>query len=377
MSVSAYLGYVNFTLNANPSSKDYVVNLREVYNRLHPLSKRSTKNFFLKSITIDQIEVCSSSRGCTPKKINEDKNQKHLNYLTVYKNATRFIKTNKANNNSKYVLLNIKGTCRIGDVEENIAIRIPKTGVVGIKIGLSRQNLLNVNDPLVDRHIHERLLYELEKMFYSIFQPLGVPGMRKGILSGMTVHGVNLHNLETGNKPHLRIKNFLQVMNLLDKELKTHYFDYQPSESKSVVRANFKPYVIGSDATFGITQWLTIDFSGVKSIHNMRLLTLYIKSKYESIIKPEIHWNANHQGPPPKSRRKKIEKKVIKNNSPKNNVNIPVYNKDKNKFYRKGKVFNCMLLNKKELSALAIKLDINDKGFKKDVCQRINDKLKK
>ena len=373
--IFAYLGYVNFTLNANPPNPVHIVDLRQLYNKLNILSVFNRKHHFLKSLTINQVEVCSSSRGCTPKTFNI--NKKHRNYLTVYKNALRKIETNKSNNNSKYVLLNIKGTCRIGDVEENISIRIPKSGVVGIKIGLSRQNQLLVNDIDVDKKIHLTLLYEVESLFYKLFTNIGVPPIRKGVISGMSVHGFNLHNLSTGNKPNFRIKNFLQSMTLLGDNMKKHYFDYEPSEGKSVVRANFKPIEKGTDATFGITKWLSVDFSGVKSIHNLRLLCLYIKKIYDKKVLPTITWNTNFEGNPPKSRRKKIQQVNKTKQKNVSNISIPTWNTSKKKFIKNGKVFNCMLMNKKEVSALAVKLDINDNGFKKEVCERINQKLNK
>lgn len=370
--MEAYLGYVNFTLN---SGKPQELNLKNVYESIDPKSIVYPRNAFIKSFTIEQIEVCSSSRGCTPKVFNQSKKQN--NYLTVYKNGGRSIKTNKAQNISKFVLLNIKGVCRIGDRLANVAIRIPKTGVVGVKFGMSVQNSILVRDPRADQHI-DRLGYEMEKIIYSNF-PIRPRAPRK--LSGMSIHGFNLHNPGTGEKPDQRISNFIDTMRALDQYIPSHYFDYQPRESKSVVRANFKPHDSERYPTFGITQWLTVDFSGVKSVAQVRDLSVNMVQGYAR-VKPLIHFNNKFNGPIPKSRRKqvnngkKVNKRKKKQTENTTNVKIPVWNSNKKKFYTNDKVFNCMTLTKDRLKQLATKLNINPDGFKKDVCERINKKIK-
>lgn len=65
------------------------------------------------------------------------------------------------------------------------------------------------------------------------------------------------------------------------------------------------------------------------------------------------------------------------NNTNTNNINIPTWNKDKKKFVKKGKVFQCMSLKKGDVTKLAKALSVNSEGFKKDVCARIESKIKK
>ena len=101
--MEAYIGYANFTINAYPgkapSKPEEILNLKKVYNAINPHSIRLPKNKLVKSFTINSIEVCSASRGCTPKKFKENKTKnlkKHFNnYLTVYKNGQNSIKTNR------------------------------------------------------------------------------------------------------------------------------------------------------------------------------------------------------------------------------------------------------------------------------------------
>ena len=396
--MEAYIGYANFTINAYegkaPSKPEEILNLKDVYNRLTPHSIKRPTNKIVKSFTIHSIEVCSASRGCTPKKYKENKDDKnhilkkhHNNYLTVYKNGETNIKTNKnianwTNNKTgksrtNYVLLNIKATCKIGDSFENVSIRIPRSAVVGIKIGLSTQNkiLLTENKNIADYNINY-LGYELAKIVYAMTP---VPALRPYALSGLSIQGFNLHNYPSGLRPNERIKNFLATMLELDEHIKTHDLDFEPSESKTLPRANFKSKEPGRYPTFGITTWLMMDFSGVKSIEKTINLSRDIFNAYRKTL-PTINWNINYNGPVPKSRRgikhkEKKKKEISKTKN--NNVNLPVWNKDKKKFTQKGKVFQCMSLSKTGVAKLAKSLQVNSDGFKKDVCARIESKIKK
>jgi len=389
--MEAYIGYANFTINAYegkaPSKPEEILDLKTVYNKLTPHSIKIPSNKIVKSFTINSIEVCSASRGCTPKtfKKNKDKILKkhHNNYLTVYKNSNQNIKTNRNKLNwvnektgkqrTNYVLLNIKATCKIGDTFENVAIRIPRSAVVGVKVGLSTQNQIILSNDDNDNDFNINYLgYELAKIIYAITP---VPALRKYALSGLSIQGFNLHNYPSGLRPNERVKNFLATMRELDKHIKTHNLDFEPSESKTIPRANFKSKEPGRYPTFGITTWLMMDFSGVKSIKKTLHLSRDIYNAYRKTI-PIITWNTEYNGPIPKSRRgiKHKEKKI--NTKPNNIVNLPVWNRNKKKFTQKGKVFHCMSLSKSGVTKLAKSLKVNPDGFKKDVCARIESKIK-
>lgn len=377
--MEAYIGYANFTLNAYPEGApkrgEHILDLRRVYNTIQPMSVRRPNNRIVKTFSINSVEVCSASRGCTPKsRFNNVKEQKHLNFLTVFKNGNRNIKTNKATNNKNFVLLNIKGTCKIGDHFENFAIRVPKSGVVGIKIGLSLQKQIIVRDPGADRKL-EYLGYELEKL---VFDTLPVPPMRPRKLSALSIQGWNLSDPAGGEKPDHRLKNFITFMRLLDQQVGSHFLDYEPRETKMIPRVNFKPITEGP--TIGITNWLMVDFTGVRTVNEVRELSVVFYNAYRR-LQNDIVWNTNYNGPVPKSRRK-TENTKAKKNTPKNknnNVNVPKWNQNKKKFYNgKGKLFNdkaCMRLGKKDIEKLALKLQVNPNGFKASVCDRIMTKL--
>ena len=382
--MEAYLGYLNITLNAPQGIQlPHTVDIKDIYNKIEIKKIRKPNNKILKGFSIDSVEVCSASRGCTPKKrIVEKDTNKHLNYLTLYKNKNGSIKTDKnipnwintkGKQRTNYVLLNVKATCLIGDAIENVAIRVPKSGAIGVKIGLSTQTEIEVKDPKGDNKI-ERLKYELERVVYEM---IPVKAKRPSVLSGLTVNGYNLSNPGTGERPDHRIENFITSMRELDKEVGTHFMDYEPSESKTLPRVNFRSKTNGP--TVGITKWLMVDFTGCRSLAQVRTIMTEFSNGFMKIQK-SIKWNMNHAGAVPKSRRKtkKTENNVKNkaNNNP-NNINIPVWNKNKQKYIQKGKIFDCMKLKKPDLVKLAKKVDVNPDGFKKELCSRIILKLKK
>jgi len=376
--MDAYIGFANFTMNAYPDGEpkrgEHVLDLRAVYKAVQPMSVRRPNNKIVKAFTINSVEVCSASRGCTPKsRFTNDKAHKHLNFLTVYKNGSKSLKTNKSKNKSKYVLLNIKGVCKIGDTFENVAIRVPKSGVVGVKVGLSVQKFLVVNDLEVDKKL-DYLGYELEKLIYDL---LPVPPMRPRKLSGLSIQGFNLNDPAGGQRPPHRLENFIAFMRLMDTRVASHFMDWQPRETKTLPRVSFKPKTEGP--TVGITNWLMVDFTGIKTVASVRELGAVFFRAYNG-LKNQIVWNMVYNGPIPKSRRK-VETKKLSNktsNTPNVNIDVPKWNPDKKRFVDKsGKAFACMRLGKKDIEKLALKLDVNPSGFKASVCERIVTKLNK
>lgn len=386
--MEAYIGFANFTMNSTESNSiKEPLDLRALYNKIEPKSLKRPENKLIKQFTINSIEVCSSSRGCTPKtKTNE--NKKHVNYLTVYKNGGQVIKTDKANRNNTYnskgkytgtyILLNIKATCRIGDELENVSLRIPRSGVIGVKVGLSSQKIIVVNKPDADHKINY-LGYELAKIVYDLFPEILKNHYHKNHykLSGLIIHGFNLFSPELGQKPPYRLLNFLDVMKEIGDRIETHNMIFEPSERKQIPRINFKPTIPGEYPSFGITNWLTVDFMGVKTMSSVRKLSRKLTAIYLK-VQDKIKWNVNFGGPVQKSRRGVRQPKEIKSKNKNNggNINIPTYDSKKRKLVNsKGKVFNCILMKKDIIEKIAKKLQVNPDGFKKDICERITKKI--
>ena len=167
-------------------------------------------------------------------------------------------------------------------------------------------------------------------------------------------------------------------MREINKNLQTHTLDYEPSESKTLPRATFRSLIPGEYPTFGITTWLMLDFSGVKSIKKTVILSREIYNAYLKAT-PVLTWNTQYNGPIPKSRRatQKLKKPTSDTNIDKiENKNNLVWNTTKKKILKKGKIFNCMRLSKDGVKKLAKSLNVNPDGFKQDVCDRIEKKIR-
>lgn len=372
--MEAYIGYINFSLNhyskANPKNKaNQILDLKKVFKSINPISFDRRKNEFVKYFTINSVEVCSSSRGCTPRTHLDATINKHVNHLTLYKNSRNSVTTDKNNNNPKhYSVLNIKAECKIGDALANVAIRVPKSGILGVKVGMSTQTEILVKDAYADNKI-QKLMTELEEV---IFSSTKIPILRPLKWITLTVAGWNLNDPGGGKKPEHRINNFLEVMTEIGKILPNHMLKYQHSEGKQLPRVSFVPKTEGP--TIGVTNWLSTDFTGCKSVNEARLLSIELYNAYRR-VRNQIKWNTKYEGPVPKSRRK--VKKTEPNIKVKQLANVPVWNSTKKKYLMNGKKFNCMKLSKPKLRALAVKLDVNPNGFKIEVCDRIEKKIKK
>lgn len=252
-----YLSYLNIQLNAYPGvaprKPPAVIDLKTVYRTLTSQSLPLKH----KNITFESIELCANNKGCNPKK-----NGGKIDYLVAMKNTNENIKTKLYNDADKAVLLNIRGKYKLGDTQCELYLRIPKSAAVGARIGMSTQKTIMMNAS-GDAKIEE-LRENLSAQLYTILQI--VPKLRPSKLVGMAVHGLNLHNPLTGNRPDQKIQNFLRFLRTMDTHLTTHSLDYDKKNGKQVARGNFKPDVHGSAPTVGITSWTMVDFVGGQSV---------------------------------------------------------------------------------------------------------------
>ena len=218
-----YLSYLNFQLNAYPGvaprKPPVVIDLKNVYRTLtnNPLPLKH------KNITIESVELCANNKGCNPKK-----NGGKMDYLVAMKNITNNIKTKLYNIEDRAVLLNVRGKYKLGNTQCELYLRIPKSAAVGARIGMSTQTSIGMNAN-TDARVNE-LRNEMSKQLYEVLKV--VPQLRPSKLVGMAVHGLNLHNPLTGNRPDQKIKNFLQFLRTLDTHLTTHSLDYDKKNGK-------------------------------------------------------------------------------------------------------------------------------------------------
>tara|TARA_B110000977_G_scaffold8942_1_gene11853 strand:+ start:1593 stop:2987 length:1395 start_codon:yes stop_codon:yes gene_type:complete len=435
-----FLSYLNYQLNAYPGTPprkpQKIIDLKTVFKSI----TMETFPYTYKNVRFDSVELCSNSKGCNPKKEGGK-----MDYLVAMKDTKNNIKTALYNDDEKAVLLNVRGKYKIGDTMCTLYLRIPKSAAIGVRLGMSEQIKIKM-DGNADTQIDE-LRKELTKQIFEALK--AVPNLRSSKLNGMAVHGLNLHNPLTGNRPPQRIQNFLEFLRALDREFDTHSLDYDKKNGKQVVRGNFKPDVHGIAPTIGITGWTMVDFVGGRSVAQTitlknKLVEAFNKTslliKYTTDAKqPKTHGKAtmrekgcpgnvppaNKEGNCPSDMyiplpnkykslccyKKKLSKTTAQDALKKyteaqmkvpqtlqNRINalrlVPqkpkeissvkrrksapgvVYIQTTGEYLYKDKRFDCMLLAKPYLEAIAILMKLNPKGFKKDLCSKILEKAR-
>ena len=442
------MGYANFTLNAytNKANRNKIraeqrqylregkkmgktfpleqsgaaYSLKSVWNKLNNMKWPIKIN----NIEIKSIEVCSNNRGCSPRTVHNKSD-----YLVRYKdNETEQLglKKKMGNSDKDFVVIFINGTYEINGVKCNCHMRVPRSGVIGVKIGLSKQNDILVNQ---EGDTKLKLLgLEIEKDVFKLFSG-EIKKIRELEMSNATIFGLNVFNPKTGERPDNRIASFDDVIESIDNELELHELDYVPTNARSVVRGNFKsedPNV----PSIGLTQWGMVDFVKVKKISSViklakelvdivRKLTI----EFEVAKKPKLKTMCSNRNPQPDVNgsctnggialpnkkgglccyKKRLSNQKIRdlyakygmnipialqnrlqNIQPSNksylNVNIPKYNAKIKKFIFKGVPFDrnsCVKLSKTDIIEFAKVLEVNPKGKRDLICKRIFVKLAK
>lgn len=426
-----YIGYANFILNAKLSKeKTDTYSLKDTYTHLDSLKFPISQG----NLLINRIEVCSNSRGCTPKTPHAKSN-----YLVKLKNTSTNGKTYKNVDDGKYVLMNMKGVYNLNGVECNVYLRVPRSGVIGVRLGLSKQKeiTLNQNIKRADKDLLA-LGSAIEKDVFNLFK--GGPQnyrprkTRELSLANITVFGLNLFNPTTGNRPSEKIDDFADFAENLEQKLNgSHRTDFEPTNSKAVIRANFK--AVNKDyPPFGVTQWGMVDMVGVKSLESAikmkeHLLRAFGKLKNSlnlnnSTNKPlskaaKRQKGCSNRNPAPDTsgkcpesyiplptkkkqiccyKKKLSQSKILEKYANagvdlpiylrnmfqdpppvvKKNILVPFYNlKSKKMLYKKKQwtLEKCSLLPKPQLIEIAKSMGANPGRFKKDICASITKKL--
>ena len=250
-------------------------------------------------------------------------------------------------------------------------------------------------------------------------------------ISNINIHGLNLTNPKTHSYPSEgKIRNIVAVMRELDEHITTHSLSHVQKNGKQINKLNFKSIEPKRYPTIGVTQWTSVDMLGCKNIkESMDIFNTFVEQfkkvkhliNYDknalipkkikktkgcpSGILPPVNGvcQSNEYLPIPNKhntlccyKAKLTPKKAInivqkyydaKLNIPKplqDKINlldinttpmasIPIHlNRKKFQIFYKNKPFKCMTLPKKELQSIALSLNLNPKGKKVDLCERIN-----
>lgn len=417
--MSYYLDYINFIINSNEvkvRKPSVMLDLDKVFKNL------KVGNIKDSSLTIKKVELCANSKGCTPK----GKNGKD-DYLVKLKNQTREISTKLSQNKEKYVLLNIDGTYKLGDAEESIHIRVPKSGTIGVRLGMKKQKFAVLGTKSVDSKIGSIM----KDMTFTLMNVIsGLKKEKPTKLVSLSIKGLNVFNPKTGNRPDHKIQNFIFILRKIDEFLPNHELDYNQRDGKQIIRGNFKPLEQGAAATIGITPWGMTDFMGSSSIKETEILINEFIEAFNSVknqikydtksVKPKViskqpcrvgQVSANSKGNCPNENEmypipkrdgticcksgkltSKIKQELIQkyknyglplpkslNMSIHSSIktgNIPQYNTKRKTWVYKGKQFKCTSLRKPEIQNIATKFQLNPLGKVTDLCGLIEKHLK-
>lgn len=362
---TAYITYINFTVNNVPEMKrSETVDLKDLY-----INKFNEVNFpitTIPNITINAVEVCSSNKGCAPKR-----NKSRSDYLVVGKdveNTYGSIKTEK----NKFVQMNVKGTIKIGSAIQNIHLRIPRSGIIKFTIGFTYQDIINLKSNNVNTQLNN-FIHNLANVSMGFFSPY-VPytGTKDINIIAFALQGINLFNPTTGQYPEHKISNFKQVVNELSKwtSKKKYITNYDKTDDKRIHKVYFK-HPDPDMPTLGISQWGMLDSPGVKDLNFTNTYVIPWIIRCWNRVKPQFQYNTTSKAPKTK---KMTPIKVNISSIPKKIVNIPV--KLNNKLLYKGKEFKCMNLKKPMIIDIAKKLGVNHIGKKEDICKFIKNHFK-
>jgi hypothetical protein len=431
--MSYYIDYINLIINHNETKVRNPPNVLDLKNIYSKLKIRKYNN-----ITINSIEICSNSMGCTPKKQNG-----HHNFLVKMKNKKVNITTKKANDESNYILLNISGTYNFDGIEQNIHFRVPRSGTIKVVLGLRNQRYITLDKTnIADRE--KKLMKDITDETIEIID--GLKKTKPSKIVSISIKGLNVFNPKTGELPEHKIFNFLFMLRKIDELLPDHEYDFNFRNGKKITRGHFKSEKRGVP-TIGITQWGMTDFMGGSSIsqtHKLvkqfinafNLVKQYVKfDKLSTRPKKQITGScrvgqnvavdgkcSDGKYPYPKKdgticcktvkmtprlKKELIQKYVDLNlklpnslniNTKKSSMKLPnslnintkmssmklpivdksvTFNMKTKKWYYKSKPLDCMKLRKPDAQSLAQSLQLNPKGFMKDICKIVDDHLYK
>lgn len=422
------IGLINFTMNAykegeKPKKPEQIIDLKDCFMTF---KKNLPKTGPFKVIS---MEACGSSRGCAP-----STNKARQNYMLGYYNEKDNIKTSKFNQ-KEAVMLNIRGKYTLPDKSEyNVYIRIPRSAVVGVRLGVSQSSYIKTNKS-ADSKIKEMMKKVTDDLFK--FFKSKIPKMRESKIANINLHNLNLSNPNTREYPiEGPIKNFVFILREMDKLINTHDLDYDKKNGRQISKGTFKPVNFGEFASVGVTTWGMVDMLGCKKVSTaLDIFDDFLKAFKK--VKSKIEYNSYKSFPVTHSQKnikskgcpkgnpefkdgkcpddsyvpipnkhgaiccykKKLTSKLKEDIMKKyQNMKIPIpncllndlssysasmkipnkkneviYNK-KGKYMYKEKSFKCMTMSKPDIISLAKLMKANPVGKKPEICNSIQKK---
>ncbi len=407
----------NIYSNTNSKTIEFNKNHRPLFDLRHVYKRIAGKMGVKKNIPvtngnlkIETIQVCASSAGCTSKhKANKIQNNNNNNvripasrdYLVKYQNVFRngSPTVNRHNNLRKHVMLFMTGTLTIWDTRPNtkrkidpkkdpgieckVHIRVPRSGRIGVRIGLQNQNNIkpeknenryntaNINSDTKLKKLGQILEYRIFGLMGHApggrppTNNIGVPAttprsarrpkhpsanvLKNSLIPFKYIHGkegepkieniiIHGYNLITEKNKRLgKIRNFKRVMRKMETFFPRN-LDYeltlQEGSGKKIKKAWFKTRKpdannnseenIESRPTIGITEWGMVDFTKADTVISIIECKKYLKDAFkktddELFVRRNIITNTV-----PKSLKQNAKTGYTQNNNNMNqNANLP------------------------------------------------------
>jgi hypothetical protein len=341
------IGYLNFLINNIANLKrTKQVDLKELYKQTF---ENKTLPIVKGWMTFEKVEICATSRGCTPKRDGVRHND-----LTIVK-SEKGQYGKHTQDEKKYAMMNIRGTVNINGVDQKFHIRVPKSTVIRVTVGMSQQEVIKD-----DKQVQE-FIEALTNGIMHLLQP-SVKYLAKPQIVGMTLHGYNLFNPETQNYPQFKILNYMAVMTMFVKNIDGFRLKYDIRNGKTFNKAVLK----GPEGspTVGVSSWGVVDFSGLRNLNDAYRLLPYLTKAFEK-VKPSIKFDESSVRP--------VKKIINLSSIPKLRViyKPPKYDVKLKKYVYEDKEFGCEKLKKEEIRAIAEVLGVSVEGTKKELCSFI------
>ncbi len=314
-----HLGYLNFILNATdrkgkPIKEEHITDLEKLYN----VVSRRAFPVRLDNLKIDRVEVCSSNAGCSQKKGNT-----LHHHLVAMKNthgelrpeqkqkfkkvAVKEWKTGKGKkpvqktvgyqnipiNINPWVVMNMVGSTKIGNVTETVYFRIQKTGIVGMRVGVGSQTSFTIDTTDAE-------LMDFGKRLSNVilgFLSSEVPNNDKIAIANITTHGYNLITNGVGYPNH-KMTNHEAIVRAIGREMEGYFYeDVMANHGKNPGTRWLKPDVKKQGMpSIGISTWGMADTSGANKMTTIRNVLRRLQSLFDT-IKDKVRYNTTSKPP--------------------------------------------------------------------------------
>lgn len=266
-----YITYATLIINNGINrNKNPMISIKDAFDAIAVMNNRNVGK-----LSITSLEVCSNNKGCSPKSLKGRRD-----YLVAYidKNGTVH-KLAGYERPERHVVMFVNATYNVGGTQCATSIRIPPSGVIKVSIGLSNQKDITPSGQSADAKL-SKLAESITKDVVSLVK--GLKRVAPTVIVSMNSEGYNLFTTN-GSRPGFKIANLGSLLTRTAALLKTHTFDYDDREGKSVPRGFLKPNEQGAHPTIGVTSKGMVGLSGAKSVRSLKETVDRLQAAFDQV----------------------------------------------------------------------------------------------